>query len=67
MVGLLVGTILAAPLARLMRGLLYEVGPHDLPTYGVVAGVLGSVALLAALLPAWRASRQDAVVALRAD
>jgi ABC-type lipoprotein release transport system permease subunit len=29
--------------------------------------VLGTVALLAAFVPAWRASRQDAAVALRAD
>jgi putative ABC transport system permease protein len=65
--GLVLGAGLAALLARLVRGLLFEVGPHDLPTYATVAGVLGLVALLAALLPAWRASRQDAVVALRAD
>ena len=62
-----VGAGLAAALARLVRGLLFEVGPHDLPTYAAVAGVLAMVALLAALLPAWRASRQDAVVALRSD
>jgi predicted permease len=65
--GLVLGAGLAAAMARLMRGLLYEVGTHDLPTYAMVAVVLGLVALLAALLPAWRASRQDAVVALRAD
>ena len=65
--GLLLGAVLAATLARLVRGLLYGVGPHDLPTYAGVAGVLGMVAVLAAYLPAWRASRQDAVVALRAD
>jgi len=65
--GLVLGAGLAALLARLVRGLLYEVGPHDLPTYGAVAFVLGTVAVIAALLPAWRASRQDAVVALRAD
>ena len=67
LVGLVLGAGLAAALARLLRGLLYEVGPHDLPTYALVAGVLAVVALLAAFLPAWRASRQDAVVALRAD
>ena len=66
-VGLVLGAGLAAALARLVRGLLFEVGPHDLPTYGAVAGVLGFVAVLAAFLPAWRASRQDAMVALRAD
>jgi putative ABC transport system permease protein len=66
-VGLLLGAVLAAALARLLRGLLYEVGPHDQPTYLAVAGVLALVSLLAAFLPAWRASREDAVVALRAD
>jgi putative ABC transport system permease protein len=66
-VGLVLGAGLAALLARLVRGLLYEVGPHDFRTYATVAGLLGTVALLAALLPAWRVSRQDAVIALRAD
>jgi predicted permease len=67
LVGVALGAGLAAALARLMRSLLYEVGPHDLTTYGLVAGVLGGVALFASLLPAWRTSRQDAVAALRAE
>jgi ABC-type antimicrobial peptide transport system permease subunit len=67
LLGLVLGAGLAAALARLLRSLLYEVGPHHLPTYALVAGVLGAAALAAAFLPAWRASRQDAVVALRAD
>jgi ABC-type antimicrobial peptide transport system permease subunit len=66
-VGLGLGLAGAALLARLLRSLLYGVGPHHLPTYAVVAGVLGSVALVACFLPAWRASREDAAVALRAD
>jgi putative ABC transport system permease protein len=66
-VGLALGAALAAALVRLVRGLLFEVGAHDLPTYGAVAAVLGLVALVAAYLPARRASRQDATVALRAD
>ena len=67
LLGLALGAGLAAALARLVRSLLYEVGPHDLPTYAVVAVALGGVAVLGAFLPAWRASRQDAVVALRSD
>jgi len=67
LLGLALGAGLAAALARLVRSLLYEVGPHDLTTYAVVAVALGGVAVLAAFLPAWRASRQDAVVALRSD
>jgi ABC-type antimicrobial peptide transport system permease subunit len=65
LVGLAVGAAGAAALSRLLRSLLYEVGPHHLPTYGAVAAVLAAVALLACFLPAWRASREDAAVALR--
>jgi putative ABC transport system permease protein len=67
LLGLALGAGLAAGLARLVRSLLYEVGPHDLHTYAIVAAALGGVAVLAAFLPAWRASRQDAVVALRSE
>ncbi|HYC32612.1 MAG TPA: ADOP family duplicated permease, partial [Gemmatimonadales bacterium] len=65
--GLALGLAGAAALARLLQSLLYEVGPYHLPTYGAVALVLGTVAVCASLIPAWRASREDAAVALRAD
>jgi ABC-type antimicrobial peptide transport system permease subunit len=65
--GLGLGLAGAAALARLLRSLLFDVGPWHLPTYAGVALVLGAVSLLACLLPAWRASREDAAVALRGD
>ena len=66
-VGLGLGLAGAALLARLLTRLLFEVSPWHLPTYAVVAGVLGLVAIAASWLPAWRASREDAAVALRAE
>ena len=65
--GLLLGAVGASVLARLLRSLLYEIGPHDPATYAVTATVLAAVAIAACLLPAWRASREEAVVALRAE
>jgi len=65
--GLLAGGALALVLARLLRSLLYGVGPRDPATYAATALVLGAVAVASCLLPAWRASREDAVVALRAE
>ena len=67
LIGLAIGAAGAAALSRLLGSLLYEVGPHDLPTYASVAIVLATVAAGASFYPAWRASREDAAVALRAE
>jgi putative ABC transport system permease protein len=65
--GMAAGLICAAMLAPRLRDLLYQVSPHDPLTLVVVVATLYIVSLLAAWIPAWRASRVDPNVALRAD
>jgi ABC-type lipoprotein release transport system permease subunit len=50
-----------------MAGLLYEVRPNDAVTFAGAAMVLALLALAASLVPAWRATRVDPLVALRAE
>jgi len=52
---------------RLLRSLLFGVSPNDPLTLACGVGVLAGVALLAAYLPARRASRIDPAHALRAE
>ena len=58
---------LAASLAvtRLLKSLLFSVGPHDPTTFIGVAFLLAFVALVATLIPARAAMRVNPVVALR--
>ncbi len=63
--GLLVGFGGAIGLTRLLETLLFGVGSRDPVTIAAVAGILGSVAILACYIPARRASRVDPLVALR--
>jgi ABC-type antimicrobial peptide transport system permease subunit len=65
--GICVGVVASAALSRLMTSLLYGVMPTDTWTYGAVALILFLVSMLAAYLPALRATRVDPVVALRYD
>ena len=62
-----IGLLASLGLARAAAGLLYEVRPDDPATLGGVVALMAGVALLAALVPARRASRLDPLVALRQD
>jgi putative ABC transport system permease protein len=60
-----IGLIAAVLLARSMAGVLYGVGPFDLPAFTLAAAVLLLAGITASLLPARRATRVDPMVALR--
>jgi putative ABC transport system permease protein len=65
--GLAVGIGCALALTRFLTTLLYDVAPNDPATFAAVSAVLALVALAACYVPARRATRVDAVVALRSE
>jgi len=65
--GLVLGLGAAFWGTTLLGRLLFSVSPHDPRTFAVQAGVLAVVCVLAAWLPARRASRVDPMTALRVE
>jgi predicted permease len=66
-IGVAFGAALALVVTRLLAGLLYGVAPRDPVILTAVAGVLVTIAVVASLIPAGRATRVDPVAALRAE
>ena len=64
---LVVGVAAAVGLSRFLGELLFEVSGTDLSTYLGVAAVLTVVAIMAAYVPARRATRVDPMEALRSE
>jgi predicted permease len=66
-VGAMLGVLGASRLTGLIEHLLFGVSPVDPGVFLSAPAVLVGVALVATWLPAWRASRVDPMMALRAD
>jgi predicted permease len=66
-IGVACGLVAAVSLTRLMTALLFEVSALDPLTYGLVSLVLLAAALLAAWVPARRATAIEAADALRSE
>ena len=66
-IGAVAGLVLAALLTTSVASLLYGLSPRDPVTFALAIGVLVAVGAAAGLVPAWRASRVDPLVALRAE
>jgi ABC-type antimicrobial peptide transport system permease subunit len=65
--GLVIGTLAALGLTRMLSSLLYSISASDPLTFAAVATVLLAVALLACYIPARRALRVDPMTALRCE
>ena len=65
--GIVIGAGSALLLTRLLAALLYGVEPGDPATFVSVTALLGVIALVAGYIPARRATRVDAIAALRAE
>jgi putative ABC transport system permease protein len=66
-IGIVAGLAGAAAVSRVIATQLYEISARDPATFAAMAATLAVVALLAASLPVWRATRVDPVVTLRAE
>jgi putative ABC transport system permease protein len=67
LVGVAAGTIAALLSARIMKTLVFGVSASDPLTLAAVGVTLACIALMASLVPAYRASRFDPVNVLRAE
>jgi putative ABC transport system permease protein len=65
--GVAIGLVVASVSTRLVASWLYGVGGLDPATFAAVAVAIVAVALTASWIPAYRASRTDAMEALRHD
>jgi ABC-type antimicrobial peptide transport system permease subunit len=66
-IGAAIGLAGAIALTRLIGGLLYGTTPYDAVAFAGASAGLALLVMVASLIPAWRATRVDPIVALRTE
>jgi ABC-type antimicrobial peptide transport system permease subunit len=66
-IGIVLGLGGAFAGARFLEDMLYNVEPFDLPTFASVGAFFTGVAIVACLVPAWRALRVNPAETLQAE
>jgi len=67
LLGVVIGVVAAASGSPLLAALLYGVSPRDPIVFTGIPLLLMAIALAACVVPSWRASRMDPLVALHYD
>ena len=65
--GTMVGVLGAFLLTRSLTSLLFEVSPLDVLSFSAAVALLAFISIGASLLPAWRASRVDPIIAMQSE
>jgi ABC-type antimicrobial peptide transport system permease subunit len=65
--GVVVGLFAAAGATKLLQAMLFQTSTTDKTTFVVVTVVLSAVAAIASLAPAFRATRTDPLIVIRAE
>jgi len=66
-IGSLIGLVGAFVMTRSLSALLFEISPLDPVSYFAAVALLGRLSVCACLVPAWRASRVDPIIAMQSE
>jgi predicted permease len=64
-IGAAIGLVAAAALGGAIRSLLYGISARDFVSFAAATALVITIALMASLVPAWKASKTDPLLALR--
>ena len=66
-IGIVIGVVASLAMGRVVASMLYDTSPRDPIVFVAVAVMLAIVAVMASIVPAWRATRTDPAIVLRAE
>jgi len=65
--GSIIGIAGALVITRSLSALLFDISPFDMPSFSTAVAIFALVSIGASILPAWRASRVDPIIAMQSE